>query len=131
MLVIENLRVGKKMSTRAVTKGVRISPLKVRTVANVIRGMYVEKAIDRLSHSPKKAAKLILKTLLSAIANAENNNDMDIDALTIQTIYVDQGPVIKRMRPRARGRSDRILKPSSHITIIVGESERSEEKGDQ
>jgi large subunit ribosomal protein L22 len=93
--------------------------------------MHVSKAIDALSHSPKKAAKLILKTLLSAIANAENNNNMDIDELMIKTIHVDQGPVMKRMRPRARGRSDRILKPSSHITVVVGEQTRSEEKGEK
>mgnify|MGYP001262902839 CR=1 FL=1 len=109
------------MLTRAITKGVRISTLKARLVANLIRGMHVSKAIDILEHSPKKAAKLMLKTLLSAIANAENNHDMDIDDLKVQYVYVDQGPVMKRMMPRARGRGDRILKPSSHLTVIVGD----------
>lgn len=109
------------MLTRAVTKGVRISPLKARLVANLVRGMHVSKAIDILQHSPKKASKLVLKTLLSAIANAENNHDADIDELHVMTIYIDQGPVMKRMMPRARGRGDRILKPSSHITVAVGD----------
>lgn len=109
------------MLTRAITKGVRISTLKARLVADLIRGMHVSKAIDILEHSPKKAAKLMLKTLLSAIANAENNHDMDIDDLIVQYVYVDQGPVMKRMMPRARGRGDRILKPSSHLTVIVGD----------
>ena len=114
------------MQTRAVTKGVRISPLKARIVANKIRGMHVSKAIDLLEHSPKKAAKHLLKTLLSAMANAENNHDLDIDDLYIQAICVDQGPVMKRMMPRAKGRGDRILKPSSHMTVVVGiEAEKS------
>lgn len=108
------------MQTRAVTKGVRISPLKARIVANEIRGMHVSKAIDLLEHSTKKAAKHLLKTLLSAMANAENNHDLDIDELTIKSVCIDQGPVMKRMMPRAKGRGDRILKPSSHMTVVVG-----------
>jgi len=108
------------MQTRAVSKSVRISPLKARIVANEIRGMHVSRAIDLLEHSPLKASRLLLKTLLSAIANAENNHDMDIDELLIQKVFVDQGPVMKRMMPRARGRGDRILKPSSHLTVVVG-----------
>ena len=121
------------MLTKAIAKGVRISTLKARLVADMIRGMHVSKAIDLLEHSPKKAAKLVLKTLLSAIANAENNHDMDIDELSGRFVYVDQGPVMKRMMPRARGRGDRILKPSSHITVVVGDGSdlQSEKKGDK
>lgn len=121
------------MQTRAVTKGVRISPLKARIVANKVRGMHVAKAIDLLENSPKKAAKHLLKTLLSAMANAENNHEMDLDELYIKAICIDQGPVMKRMMPRARGRGDRILKPSSHLTVVVGADTDNEtrETGDK
>ena len=108
------------MQTRSVLKSVRTSTLKARLVADQIRGMHVAKAIDLLEHSTKKASKLFLKALLSAIANAENNHDMDIDELSIVRVFVDQGPVMKRMMPRARGRGDRILKPSCHLTVVVG-----------
>ena len=100
------------MQTKSVIKSVRMSTFKARLVADKIRGMHVSKAIDTLEHLNKKAAKHFLKALLSAIANAENNHDMDIDELSIVEVYVDQGPVMKRMMPRARGRGDRILKPS-------------------
>ena len=109
------------MESRSILKSVRISALKARIVANQVRGMHVSKAIDVLEHSNKKAAKHLLKALLSAIANAENNHDMDIDDLSIVKLCVDQGPVMKRMMPRARGRGDRILKPSSHLTVVVGD----------
>lgn len=110
------------MQTKSVIKSVRMSTFKARLVADKIRGMHVSKAIDILEHLNKKAAKHFLKALLSAIANAENNHDMDIDDLSIIQVYVDQGPVMKRMMPRARGRGDRILKPSCHLTVVVGDS---------
>ena len=109
------------MHTKSVIKSVRLSTFKARLVADKIRGMHVSKAIDTLEHLNKKAAKHFLKALLSAIANAENNHDMDIDELSIVEVYVDQGPVMKRMMPRARGRGDRILKPSCHLTVVVGD----------
>lgn len=109
------------MQTKSVIKSVRMSTFKARLVADKIRGMHVSKAIDTLEHLNKKAAKHFLKALLSAIANAENNHDMDIDELSIVEVYVDQGPVMKRMMPRARGRGDRILKPSCHLTVVVGD----------
>ena len=111
------------MQTRAVTKGVRISPLKARIVANKIRGMHVSKAIDLLEHSPKKAAKHLLKTLLSAMANAENNHGLDVDKLFVKEAFVGKGLVMKRLRARARGRAARVLKPFSHLSIIVHEKE--------
>ena len=113
------------MQTKSILKSVRMSTFKARLVANQIRGMHVSKAIDILEHSSKKAAKHYLKALLSAIANAENNHDMDIDELSIVAVYADQGPVMKRMMPRARGRGDRILKPSCHLTVVVGDQNSS------
>lgn len=109
------------MVARSILKTQRISPLKVRLVANYIRGMHVEKAVDFLEHSNKKAASIILGCLSSAIANAENNHNMDIDELRVSKICVDQGPTLKRMMPRAKGRGDRILKRSCHITVEVSE----------
>ncbi|NIQ08185.1 MAG: 50S ribosomal protein L22, partial [Gammaproteobacteria bacterium] len=89
-----------------------------------IRGLPVEKAINLLSFSNKKASVILKKVLESAIANAEHNEGADIDALKVETICVDQGPVIKRLRPRARGRADRILKRMSHVTVTVSESDK-------
>ncbi len=109
------------MQVRAVTKHVRSSPFKCRLVVDQIRNMPVEKARDVLSYSQKKAAKLVLKTLDSAIANAETNNNADIDELVVSQAYVDEGRVMKRLRARARGRANRIFKRSSHITIVVSE----------
>lgn len=103
-----------------------ISPQKARLVADQIRGLPVEKAIDILTFSNKKSAAIIKKILMSAIANAEHNDGADIDELKVQTICVDQGPTMKRLRPRARGRADRILKRTSHIKVTVAESEEQE-----
>ncbi len=111
------------MEVAAVLKQTRISPQKVRLVANQIRGLPVGEALDILKFSTKKAAGLIKKVLESAIANAEHNNGADIDELRVSTIFVDAGPTLKRMRPRAKGRSDRILKRSSHITVKVAAEE--------
>ncbi len=107
------------MST-AVVKGVRLSAQKGRLVADQIRGMSVDKALNLLAFSPKKAAVIIKKGLESAIANAEHNDGADIDELKVATIYVDKGESLKRMIPRAKGRGNKIEKQTCHITIIVG-----------
>ncbi|MDD7804755.1 MAG: 50S ribosomal protein L22 [Endozoicomonas sp. (ex Botrylloides leachii)] len=105
----------------AIHKGARISAQKARLVADQVRGKAVGEALDYLNFSPKKAATLVKKVLESAVANAEHNEGMDIDELTISTIFVDEGMVMKRIRPRAKGRADRILKRSCHITVKVAE----------
>ena len=109
------------METVAKLSNVRTSPQKVRLVADQIRGLPVEQALQILAFSPKKAAVLVKKVLESAIANAEHNDGADIDELKVATIYVDQGPTLKRMRARAKGRGTRILKRTSHITVAVAE----------
>lgn len=114
------------MATFAKLKFAHISPQKARLVADQIRGMPVERALNILTFSPKKAAALIKKVLNSAIANAEHNHGADIDELKISQIMIDQGPVQKRISARAKGRAARILKRTSHITITVAEN--SEEK---
>ncbi len=108
------------MSTTAVVKGVRLSAQKGRLVADQIRGLSVDKALNILSFSPKKAAVIIKKGLESAIANAEHNDGADIDELKITTIYIDKGASLKRMMARAKGRGNSIEKQTCHITIIVG-----------
>jgi large subunit ribosomal protein L22 len=112
------------MATSAKLRFVRISPQKSRLVADQIRGVSVEKALNILAFSNKKSAVIIKKVLESAIANAEHNNGADIDELKVSKIAVDQGPTLKRLRPRAKGRADRILKPTSHITITVEEQDK-------
>ena len=105
----------------AMHKGARISAQKARLVADQIRGKTVGDALYLLSYSPKKAAVLVKKVLESAIANAEHNDGMDIDELKVSTVFVDEGMTMKRIRPRAKGRADRILKRSCHITVKVAE----------
>ena len=105
----------------AVLKGARISPQKVRLVADQIRGRHVEDALDILQFSGRKGARILKKVLESAIANAEHNVGADIDELTVSTVFVDDGVTMKRIRPRAKGRADRILKRSCHITVRVSE----------
>ncbi|HEY5703913.1 MAG TPA: 50S ribosomal protein L22 [Gammaproteobacteria bacterium] len=112
------------MTTSATLKFSRLAPQKMRLVADQIRGLQVDKALNLLSFSNKKAATVLKKLLESAIANAEHNDGADIDALTVKTICVDQGPAIKRLRPRARGRADRILKRTSHVTVTVAETDK-------
>ncbi len=109
------------MEATAKLKGARISAQKVRLVADQIRGMGVERAEELLTFSNKKAAHIVRKVLMSAIANAEHNSGADIDELKVRTIFVDEGPTLKRGMPRAKGRFTRILKRSSHITIVVAE----------
>jgi large subunit ribosomal protein L22 len=108
------------MSTTAVVKGVRLSAQKGRLVADQIRGLPVDRALQLLTFSPKKAAVIIKKGLESAIANAEHNDGADIDELKVSTIYVDKATSLKRMIPRAKGRGNGIEKQTCHITIIVG-----------
>jgi large subunit ribosomal protein L22 len=111
------------MEVAARLKGARISAQKARLVADQIRGKGVEESLDLLTFSSKKAASIIKKVLNSAIANAEHNEGADVDELKISTIFVDEGSTMKRLRPRAKGRADRILKRSCHITIKVADSE--------
>lgn len=110
------------MEVAAYFKYARVSPQKCRLVADQIRGLKVGEALHCLTLSTKKNAKLIKKVLESAVANAEHNQGIDVDLLKISTIYVDQGPTLKRMHARAKGRSNRILKPTCHITLKVSDN---------
>jgi large subunit ribosomal protein L22 len=105
---------------KAILRGARISSLKARLVADQVRGLPVGRATNLLQFSDKKAAVLIKKVLLSAVANAENNLGADVDELKVATITVDDGPQLKRMHARAKGRGSRIIKRTSHITVVVG-----------
>jgi len=109
------------METNAILRGVRLSEQKGRLVADLIRGKPVDQALSILTFSPKKGAKIIKKLLESAIANAEHNDGADIDTLKITSIYVEKGTVLKRFTARAKGRGNRILKPTCHIFITVGD----------
>ena len=109
------------METRAILRTARISPQKARLVADQVRGMPASRAHELLKFSDKKAAQLIRKVVESAIANAENNQGADVDELRVKTIMVDEGPSLKRFMARAKGRGTRILKRTSHITVVVGE----------
>ncbi len=109
------------MEVRAVSKYIRISPQKARLVAELIRGKDVDEALSILKFTPKKAARLIDKTLRSAIANAEQTKVIDIDSLYVKKIYIDQGPTMKRWMAKAMGRASRILKRTSHITVVLDE----------
>ena len=111
------------MEARAVAKYVRISPRKARLVADAIRGKNVNAALRIVQLSSKKAARTIRKTLESAIANAENNYDVDVDSLSVVRATVDMGRALRRLRPRAYGRADIIRRPTSHVTIVVGDGE--------
>ncbi len=108
------------METRAILRGVRLSDQKGRLVADQIRGLPVDKALNILAFSPKKGAGIIKKVLESAIANAEHNDGADIDELKVKTIYVEKGMVLKRITARAKGRGNRIVKPTCHIFLTVG-----------
>ncbi|GAA6134230.1 50S ribosomal protein L22 [Oceaniserpentilla sp. 4NH20-0058] len=109
------------METVAKLKSARLSAQKGRLVADQIRGKSVADALNILSFSPKKGAELIKKVLESAIANAEHNDGADVDELKVSTIFVDEAMTMKRIRPRAKGRADRILKRTCHITVKVAE----------
>ena len=109
------------MEVAAAHRYARMSAQKGRLVADLVRGMPVEKALDALQFSNKKGAVLVRKVLLSAIANAEHNEGADVDELRVSAIYVDEGPTMKRLRARAKGRANRILKRTSHITVKVSD----------
>ena len=109
------------METVAKLRNAKISAQKVRLVVDQIRGMQVERAVDLLRFSNKKAAHIVGKILNSAIANAEHNEGADIDELKVSTAFVDEGPTYKRIQPRAKGRANRILKRPSHISVAVSD----------
>jgi large subunit ribosomal protein L22 len=109
------------MQTTAILRGVRLSAQKGRLVADQIRGLPVDKALDILAFSPKKGARIIRRVLESAIANAEHNDGADIDELKVKTIYVDKADNIRRFQARAKGRGNVILKQTCHIHITVGD----------
>ena len=110
------------MQVSAIAKRLQISPQKVRLVADQVRGKPVADALDILNFSTRKGALLVRKTVESAIANAEHNEGADVDDLHIAEIYVNEGMTMKRIRPRAKGRADRIFKRSCHITVTVSDS---------
>lgn len=109
------------METNAILRGVRLSAQKGRLVADLVRGKTVDQALNILAFSPKKGAGIVKKVLESAIANAEHNNGADIDSLKVTSIHVEQGAVLKRFTARAKGRGNRISKPTCHIYVTVGE----------
>lgn len=109
------------MEVKAMAKYVRVSPRKARLVMDQIRGKKVEEALDLLNFAPQKSAYLVKKLIGSAVANAEENSEMDVDTLFIKRIYADEGPTLKRFRPRALGRATRIRKRTSHLTVILDE----------
>ncbi|EYE87699.1 50S ribosomal protein L22 [Fervidicella metallireducens AeB] len=109
------------MEAKAYAKYIRMSPRKVKVVLDLIRGKNAGEALAILKHTPRAAAPVVEKLLKSAIANAENNNGMDVSKLYVAETYVGQGPTLKRFRPRAQGRAYRILKRTSHITMVVRE----------
>ena len=109
------------METKAILRGVRLSAQKGRLVADQIRGLPVDKALNLLAFSPKKGAVIIKKVLLSAIANAEHNEGADVDELKVKTIYVDKADTLRRFTARAKGRGNVIGKQSCHIRIVVGD----------
>ena len=110
------------MQVQAKLRGARLSEQKARLVADQVRGRQVEDALNLLTYSSKKGADVIRKLLNSAIANAEHNEGADVDELKISEIYVDEGMTMKRIMPRAKGRADRILKRSCHISITVADN---------
>jgi large subunit ribosomal protein L22 len=109
------------METNAILRGVRLSAQKGRLVADQVRGKPVDQALNILAFSPKKGAGIIRKVLESAIANAEHNDGADIDTLKVKTIFVEKGMVLKRFTARAKGRGNRIVKPTCHIFLTVGD----------
>jgi large subunit ribosomal protein L22 len=109
------------MEVKATAKYMRISAQKVRRIVDAIKGRSAESGLNALKFMPQKSAGMVEKILRSAIANAEQNAELDVDSLMIKNIIVDEGPTLKRFRARARGRGSRILKRTSHITVIVAE----------
>ena len=110
------------MEVRAVSKYVRISPQKVRMLVEAVKGKPVETGLEKLKFMPQKAAGIVAKVVHSAVANADQHPDIDVDSLVIRNILADQGPTLKRFRAKARGRGTRILKRTAHITVILAEA---------
>jgi len=106
---------------KAIARTVRIAPRKVRLVVDLIRGKQVGEEVAILRHTPKAASPVVEKVLKSAVANAEHNYDLDINSLVVSEVFVDEGPTLKRFRPRAQGRASAINKRTSHITLVVSE----------
>ena len=111
------------MEVRAFTNNIRISPRKVRIVVDLIRGKNCGEALAILAHTPKRASKVVEKTLRSAMANAENNHDLNVDKLYVSTAFFDAGPTLKRIHPRSRGQAFSIFKRTSQLTVKVSERE--------
>jgi large subunit ribosomal protein L22 len=109
------------METNAVAKFVRISPRKIRLVMDQVRGKRVDEALNMLSFAPQKGALILKKLIDSAVANAEQNSGVDVDSLFVKRVYADEGPTLKRFRPRAQGRATKIRKRSSHLTVVLDE----------
>ena len=109
------------MEARAVAKYIRVSPRKVRLIMDELRGKKVEEALNALTFAPQKSARLVKKLINSAVANAGENSQIDVDTLYIKRLYADEGPTLKRFRPRAMGRASRIRKRTSHLTVILDE----------
>ena len=109
------------MESRAVARYIRISPRKVRLVMDEIRGRKIEEALNQLSFAPQKGAFILKKLINSAVANAEQNFEMDVDKLYIKRVFADEGPTLKRFRPRAMGRASKIRKRTSHLTVVLDE----------
>lgn len=109
------------MEIKAVARYVRISSQKVRKIIDVIKGKPVEVGLDMLKFMPHKASAIVEKIIRSAVANADQNHEIDVDSLVIRNVIADQGPTLKRFKARARGRGTRILKRSSHITVVLAE----------
>ena len=107
------------MSAKAIVRHVRMSPRKMRIVANIVRGKRVDQAMNLLRVMPKRAAFIIRKLLVSAVANAEHGGEQDVDALFIKECAIDNGPILKRFMPRAMGRANRVQHRTSHVTIVV------------
>ena len=107
------------METRATTRFARLTAQKARLVVDLIRGKPVEKALGLLEFTPKRGAKIVLKTLRSAVANAESTRNVDVDTLYVKRAWVDEGPTAKRFLPRAHGRATKVFKRTSHITVVV------------
>ena len=109
------------MEATAKLSFVRLSPQKARLVVDMVRGKGVQEALNILKYSPQKAAEIVAKLVRSAVANAEQKGTGDVDRLVVKTIFVDQGPVLRRFMPKGRGSASRIRKPTSHITVVLGE----------
>lgn len=109
------------MEATAKLSFVRLSPQKARLVVDMVRGKAVQEALNILKFSPQKSAEIVSKLVRSAVANAEQKGVGDVDRLFVKTIFVDQGPVLRRFMPKGRGSASRIRKPTSHITVVLGE----------